>query len=123
MNKFITIINFNRMNKVIRTYILKNKLIIGKCDSTIHNNIGYINSINIIPKFRKQRLGDKLLKKTEEVIIENFKVSSINILVWNKMNTDLINFYIKNNYKVIENNNIYDDGEYIYDLINVKKIV
>jgi len=123
MSNFITIVKFNKMNKIIRTYILNNNLIIGKCDSSIQDNIGYINHIDIISKFRNKKLGSKLLKKTEDTIKNDFNVTNINILVWNKMNTNLINFYLKNNYSIIEENNTYDDGLYLYDLINVKKII
>lgn len=123
MNNFITIVKFNNMNKIMKTYILNNKLIVGKCESSIQDNVGYINHIDILPKFRNKKLGSKLLKKTEDTIKNDFNVNKINILVWNKMNTDLINFYLKNNYNVVENIDTYDDGVYLYDLINVKKVV
>jgi len=120
MNKFITIINFNKNNKLIKVYILNNNLIVGKCSSSIQNNVG---NIHIISRFRNKYFGNKLLKKTEDIIKTNFNVSQINILVWEKMNTDLIKFYTQNNYKFLENNGVYDDGINLYDLINVKKVV
>lgn len=123
MNKFITIINFNKNNKLIKVYILNNNLIVGKCNSSIQNNVGNINNIHIISRFRNKYFGNKLLKKTEDIIKTNFNVSQINILVWEKMNTDLIKFYTQNNYKFLENNGVYDDGINLYDLINVKKVV
>lgn len=121
MNKFVTIVNFNEINKIIKVFILKNNLIVGKSNISIQDNIGYINHIHIISRYRGYKYGTKLLQKSEDIIKKDFNISEINIVVWNKQNTDLINFYIKNDYKIINNNKTYDDGIFLYDIINIKK--
>ena len=72
--------NSSRIFSLNLAQSINNKLIVEKCESSIQDNVGYINHIHILPKFRNKKLGSKLLKKTEDTIKNDFNVNKINIL-------------------------------------------
>ena len=121
--KIISTIEFNSFNKLISTKIVKNKIPIGYTKSSIINyKTGNINKIYVLPEYRKQNYGSLLLKTTEKILKNNFNINKINILVWNRIDTNVLLFYQKNGYyETNDNINTYDDGVNIYDLINVTK--
>lgn len=42
-------------------------------------NIPEINDLNVLPKFRRRRIGTKLMDKAEEFISENYKIAGIGV--------------------------------------------
>tara|TARA_B110000495_G_scaffold156635_1_gene140159 strand:+ start:420 stop:770 length:351 start_codon:yes stop_codon:yes gene_type:complete len=113
------------VNKIIKTYSLRkimNNKQIANVNFFIKNNITNINNIEVDEEFRKQNIGSELLKD-----IENFSktkgVEKILLTVLQLPNDSLINFYLKNNYKIYKNNSYFDDGENIYDVIQLSRII
>ena len=65
-----------------------------------------------------------ILNKSEFLLNNDYNVNIIKLLAWQKSNENLVDFYKKNNYQIENNiNNIYDDGEDIYDLIPMIKYI
>ena len=113
------------INKFIKTYSLR-KIVDNKQIATVNfvikNNMTNINNIEVNEEFKNQNIGSELLKD-----IENFSkikgVNKISLTVLQLPNDSLINFYIKNNYKIYKNNSYFDDGENIYDVIQLSRTI
>ena len=88
-------------------------------------NQATINNLYINKKFRGENKGSILLQKTENIIINKFNIKNINLLAYEKPFGNLINFYESNGYIInpIQYNNFYDDGEYLYNIINMQKVL
>ena len=85
---------------------------------------GYISNIEVYSKFRNKGYGSMILNKSEFLLNNDYNVNIIKLLAWQKSNENLVDFYKKNNYQIENNiNNIYDDGEDIYDLIPMIKYI
>ena len=113
------------INRVIKTYSLRkviNNKQIANINFFIKNNITNINNIEVDEEFRKQNIGSELLKD-----IENFSktkgVNKILLTVLQLPNDSLIDFYLKNNYKIYKNNSYFNDGENIYDVIQLSRTI
>lgn len=115
----------NIMNRVIKTYSLRkviNNKQIANINFFIKNNTTNINNIEVDKEFRKRNIGSKLLRD-----VENFSktkgVEKILLTVLQLPNDSLIDFYLKNNYKIYKNNSYFNDGENIYDVIQLSMTI
>ena len=113
------------MNRVIKTYSLRkviNNKQIANINFFIKNNTTNINNIEVDKEFRKQNIGSELLRD-----VENFSktkgVEKILLTVLQLPNDLLIDFYLKNNYKIYKNNSYFNDGENIYDVIQLSRTI
>lgn len=119
MLRFIKQINQNKT--VINAY--KNNIPIGNTISHTIGNSAYINNIEIYKTCRNNKLGTKLLKETENLLLEN-NIKKIYINAWEKQGENTSEFFLKNGYIPRDNNyNIYDNGEVIFDIIPMIKIL
>ena len=114
-----------RNKKLFTLNMYYNGIEIGKSVSaSINKNKSMIYNINIKSKYQGLGYGNYLLNSTENLLLlENNNLRNISIVVYQK-DDNLINFYKKNNYDIIkDSNNIYDDGEYIYNLYQMIKFI
>ena len=97
--------------------------IIAQCVTHVRDNVGFINSLKVIPEFRKQKFGSTLLKSAEIGLYQQHNVKQIRLLAWQPQGEILSNFFEKNNYNIFNDfpYNNYDDGEQIYDLVHMYK--
>ena len=98
-------------------------LSLATCSANISRDTALINSLCVKPTFRNRRIGSALLKYTEE-FLWNKGVSFININLLINQNIYIDEFYAKNGYNTVNIiDNIHDDGEYIYDMVHMNKII
>lgn len=113
------------IKRVFETYSLKklvNNKQIANINFFIKNNTTKINYIEVDKDFRKQNIGSGLLKDIEH-FSKTKGIRKISLTVLQLSNDSLINFYLKNNYKIYKNNSYFDDGENIYDVIQLSRTI
>ena len=98
-----------------------NNNISGYCVFRIANDNTYINNIQVKKEFRNNNIGSLLLKQVE-TFSEFNEILSIRTTVHKQCLSSLEEFYIKNNFKILyTSNKYYDDGENIFETINMIK--
>lgn len=117
--------NLDKISKQIFKVSMINNKNIGNCVFSIKKDRSTINNLYINKNFRGENKGSILLQETENIIMNQFNVKNINLLAYEKPFGNLIKFYESNGYVVspIQYNNFCDDGEYLYNLINMEKIL
>jgi len=95
---------------------------VGESTFSIIKNKTYIHNIFIKEHQRNKKYGSELLKYIEDFSKQN-KVTEISLLAKQETHGNLTDFYKKQGYKISGNESIYDDGEIIYDLIEMNKII
>jgi ribosomal protein S18 acetylase RimI-like enzyme len=112
------------MQRVVTTIATKSGLV-ARCITSAKGSTGYINSLVVSPEFRRERFGSILLNNAELCLQQQHKVNQIRLLAWQPQGENLTSFFEKNNYKIMGNtgNNHYDDGEYIFELVQMYKNV
>ena len=124
-NLYNMFFNFKKISQQIFKISMFNNRYIGNCIFSIKKDEAIINNLFINKNFRGQNNGSILLKETENTIKNNFKIKNISLLAYEKPFGNLITFYESNGYTVnaLQYNNLYDDGVYIYNLINMTKVI
>ena len=94
----------------------------GICKFSMNNDTIIIYSIDVKEQYRNNKIGTNLLKMVEICGKEN-NIKNIKLTAYSKHPDNLEDFYIKNGYKNILERNCYnyDDGNYIYNLIQMEK--
>jgi len=108
--------------------LYKNNLNIGKSSFSLHNDFATINNIEIKSKYRNSNYGSMLLHNIEHNIKNIPNIKKITLLAWQPSgSTNVIDFFIKNQYININNDNndiiTYDNSEIIYDLHKFHKLL
>ena len=110
--------------------LYKNNLIIGELSFSLHNNLAIINNIEINSKYRNNNYGSMLLHNIEHNIKNIPNIKKITLLAWQPSgSTNVIDFFIKNQYININNHNndndiiTYDNSEILYDLHKFNKLL
>ena len=127
--RFIQTIQKNMLNVNYEHYIpfgyfklqAKN---IGCSRTFIQDNKAHLSFIEILPDFRRQGHGTKLLSETEN-ILRSQNVSQLSLLAHQPYSSsEVVDFYKKNGY-VISNNEfgMYDDDSKMWDLVQMHKIL
>jgi GNAT superfamily N-acetyltransferase len=95
---------------------------IGQCNFKIENKICYINNLFVEKENRNQNLGSELLKEIEKYS-KHRNLNEIRLVIHQEYMDTLENFYTKNGYKKCEitKDDIYDDGEKIFEIKTFKK--
>ena len=97
---------------------------IGCSRTFIQDNKAHLSFIEILPDFRRQGHGTKLLSETEN-ILRSQNVSQLSLLAHQPYSSsEVVDFYKKNGY-VISNNEfgMYDDDSKMWDLVQMHKIL
>ena len=115
-----TIKNIYRKHYVLNAVI--NDLRVGLSNVNISGEMGYLNYIYVHPTFRNRRIGSALLTYTEDFLWNN-NANFINLHVFSNDSKHVEDFYSKHAYNVSNvQDNAYDDGENIFDIIHMNKI-
>ena len=121
--RFVATNTYNKMytNHYIYDAFLTG-LRVGTCNVNVSRDVAYLNYLYVQPSLRNRYIGSSLLNYTEEFLWNN-NVSFINLHVLSNESNYLTDFYIKHNYNTINKlDNVYDDGENIFDMIHMNKI-
>ena len=90
----------------------------------LDNNSATINTICISEQYRNKGHGSTLLQGIEKCVKNEYNIKNVNLLAWQVQgSTEVFDFFKKNGYNEIENDDIdiYDDYDKIYDLIKFNK--
>ncbi len=124
-NLYNMFFNFKKISQQMFKISMFNNRYMGNCIFSIKKDEAFINNLFININFRGRNNGSILLQETENTIKNKFKIKNINLLAHEKPFGNLINFYESNGYTVnaLQYNNLYDDGVYIYNLVNMTKVI
>ena len=95
------------------------------CPITNQTTTAYLNSIYVNKKYQNNNIGSYLLKEMECYLKNNTKTNIIKSVLWNdNTNPFLSEFFHKNGYYFKNNKQShYDDGEILYEIIPLEKIL
>ena len=98
---------------------------IGNARVFVQDNTAQLAFMEILPDFRRQGHGSKLLSETENTLRNTHHVTEINLLAWQPYSSsEVIDFYKKNGYVVSnEKTELYDDSSKMWDLVQMHKIL
>ena len=101
--------------------LYKNKTKIANYNFIIDDNSVTINNLEV--KIKNKGIGSIILNNIEKYTKNIYNVNKVNLLAWQDSSSDnVINFFKKNGYKIIDkNDNGYDDSLIIYDLYHFEK--
>ena len=101
--------------------LYKNKTKIANYNFIINDNSVTINNLEV--KIKNKGIGSTILNNIEKYTKNIYNVNKVNLLAWQDSSSDnVINFFKKNGYKIINiNENGYDDSLIIYDLYHFEK--
>ena len=101
--------------------LYKNKTKIANYNFIVNDKSVTINNLEV--KIKNKGIGSTILNNIEKYTKNIYNVNKVNLLAWqDSSNDNVINFFMKNGYKIIEKNeNGYDDSVIIYDLYNFEK--
>ena len=101
--------------------IYKQHIELAKYNFMIYNNSVTINNIEVY--YKNKGIGSYILKNIEKYVKNIYNINKINLCAWQKYgDNNLINFYQKNGYILKnENNKIYDDYIFLYELYEFEK--
>ena len=101
--------------------LYKNKTKIANYNFIINDNSVTINNLEV--KIKNKGIGSTILNNIEKYTKNIYNVNKVNLLAWQDSSSDnVINFFRKNGYKIINiNENGYDDSLIIYDLYHFEK--
>tara|TARA_B110000483_G_scaffold156428_1_gene185735 strand:+ start:11455 stop:11856 length:402 start_codon:yes stop_codon:yes gene_type:complete len=119
-------------NNIQKIKLFKNNLKIGTSTFSILHDSITINNIFINNQFRRNGYGsfilnhieDLSMNHIEDLSINNFKIEKINLLAWQPYgSTNVTDFFEKNNYTLnnVNDKQLYDDYDIIYELHNFEK--
>ena len=106
-------------------YLGLNQNPIGNARVFVQDNTAQLAFMEILPDFRRQGHGSKLLSETENTLRTTHHVTEIHLLAWQPYSSsEVIDFYKKNGYVVSnEKTEMYDDSSKMWDLVQMHKIL
>ena len=90
-----------------------------------HGKTGYITNLEVDKNLRSKGYGTELLKMSENTLKNQYNVDLIKLCSWNSMynNSNNINFFKKNGYKVDGHTTYYDNDNEIFEITGfIKKL-
>jgi len=118
--------NIVKNSKLMNFELFKQNKIIGTSNIMIDHidNSVTINTIRIDNQYKNRGHGSTLLQGIEKCVKNEYNIKNVNLLAWQVQgSTEVFDFFKKNGYNEIENDDIdvYDDYDKIYDLIKFNK--
>jgi len=106
-------------------YLGLNQNPIGNARVFVQDNTAQLAFMEILPDFRRQGYGSKLLSETENTLRTTHHVIEIHLLAWQPYSSsEVIDFYKKNGYVISnEKTEMYDDSSKMWDLVQMHKIL
>ena len=113
-------------SKLMNFELFKQNKKIGTSNIIVDNidNSATINTICIDNQYKNRGHGSTLLQGIEKCVKHEYNIKNVNLLAWQVQgSTEVFDFFKKNGYNEIENDDIdiYDDYDKIYDLIKFNK--
>lgn len=103
--------------------LYKNKTKIANYNFIINGKHATINNLEV--EIKNKGVGTNILSNIENYVKNMYDVDKVNLLAWQDSSEEnVINFFQKNGYKIInKNENGYDDSIIIYDLYHFEKYI
>jgi len=101
--------------------LYRNETKIANYNFIVNDKSVTINNLEV--KIKNKGIGSTILNNIENYVKNIYDVNKVNLLAWQDSSSDnVINFFKKNGYKIInKNENGYDDSVIIYDLYHFEK--
>ena len=105
--------------------MFKNNTYLGTSTFNHTKRNAVISNLYILPEFRGNKIGSKLLLDTEKIIVNKYNANKFSLLAHELQNGNLVNFYENHGYTVdiTKEQNFYDDGIDIYTLVPMYKYI
>ena len=103
--------------------LYKNKTKIANYNFIVNDKSVTINNLEV--EIKNKGVGTNILSNIEKYVKNMYDVDKVNLLAWQDSSEEnVINFFQKNGYKIInKNENGYDDSIIIYDLYHFEKYI
>lgn len=103
--------------------LYKNKTKIANYNFIVNDKNVTINNLEV--EIKNKGVGTNILSNIEKYVKNMYDVDKVNLLAWQDSSEEnVINFFQKNGYKIInKNENGYDDSIIIYDLYHFEKYI